>query len=360
MRKSVNIFKILAVCMMVILGECGLASKVCAAELEKDNPEQMIYQFAEYVNSKDIDGYVNLFEESIQKEMKEYIETIGTEHFFAEKNREIISIQKYDINTAIEEQKIFEDVLVYKVNEYIEYTDYDLERTSFHVSGRHDNIYVFVKANDMWKLFRVSTSPDEEVPTEYVEPLNASASITNPLNTTIYFTKSSNYNYYGVRTKSLSFSSYLTNVIPEEWIVSYFGQYPAYGYAGAMASKMYAWYYTVHPKWNYSPFNACMKDNSSDQNYLYNSYASLASTYKTYENNVLMYIDRLAMVSSGTNDIFELHYHATDGSYHSGQLSASGALSKAMNGDSYDTILRYYYDNSSYIGTSNVIRIINY
>lgn len=73
-----------------------------------------------------------------------------------------------------------------------------------------------------------------------------------------------------------------------------------------------------------------------------------------------MYIDRLAMLNRDTGDIFEVHYNATEGSQYSGQMSASGCLEMAKNGDTYDKILRYYYDYSTYIGTSNKISITQY
>ena len=125
-----------------------------------------------------------------------------------------------------------------------------------------------------------------------------------------------------------------------------------------MASKMYGWYYSVNPKWNYAPYYADVKDSSVDQNYLYGSYSDLASNYQDYVDSAISDLQGVAMVNYNSS-LFEVHYHATSGSYHSGQMSASGALSKAKDGSTYKTILHYYYDSSTYSG-NNAVKFISY
>ena len=134
----------------------------------------------------------------------------------------------------------------------------------------------------------------------------------DPTSITVYFTKSANINYYGVSSKSINWTTYLKNVIPQEWTVSYYGSYPAYLDAGSMASKMYAWWYHDHAKWDYAPYYSNVKDNSSDQNFLYNAYSNLSSTYRSYVNDVISLLVDWAMCN---NDevMFEVHYNATQG-----------------------------------------------
>ena len=326
-----------------------LSIQVCAESETESTPVQLIYEYANAVNEHNVWKYISLFESEIQEEMKEYIRDCGTDEFFSTERREIISIAAENDQIAAQEKEMFSDVLVFRVRENIIYSANDLKMNS----GINEHNYVLIKEDGEWKIYRISG-------VENTNTKSRASAISCPSEITVYFTKSTNYNYYGVRTKTLPFSTYLNNVLPEEWYISYFHSYPAYGYAGALASKMYAWYYTENPKWDFEPYYADVKDNSSDQNFLYNSRAALSSNYRTYEDTVLMYIDRLAILNGGTDDIFEIHYHATDGTQYSGQMSQSGCLSMAMNGDSYDTILRYYYDYSTYIGTSNRINITNY
>lgn len=128
-----------------------------------------------------------------------------------------------------------------------------------------------------------------------------------------------------------------------------------------MASKTYGWYFTEHPKWNFAPYYSNMKDNSSDQNYLYSAYSDLNSAkYQGYEDTVLLFISDKIMVTAGTNDVLEIHYHKTEGNQYSGQMSASECWTKAQNGDDYETILHYYYDYSPYTGMSNTMSIATY
>lgn len=115
-----------------------------------------------------------------------------------------------------------------------------------------------------------------------------------------------------------------------------------------MACKMYGWYYAVHPKYNYAPYYANVKDNSQDQNFYYNSYDSMNSKYKNYETKALNTIKNKAIIAVNTGNVFEVHYHANQGTKHSGTLNQADALDLAKQGKSYIQILHYYYDYTSY------------
>ena len=308
--------------------------------------EDIIYSYEESVNNKNIEKYIALFQDDIQKEMYDFLNYNSPRDFFIEESREVIKIEDSDCNCAVREKEKFDDVFVKKVTEMVEYKEDNAKNKK---SGEETNYFIFVKQDGKWSLYRISACPNE----------TKSASLSCPTVTNIYFTNSANVGNYNSTSAVINFNSYLKNVLPREWYISYY-YLSDYGKASAIASKMYAWYYTVYPKWNYAPFFACMKDNTEDQRYLYSSYGSLSATYKSYEDSVMTSISNYALVSSNGNSIFEIHYHATNGSYHSGQMSASGCLSKAQEGTSYTDILHYYYDKSSYIGTSNTANVISY
>ena len=322
-------------------------------ENKGENPERLIDEFVNKINDQDIQGYIDLFAPEISKEMKQYVNENGEDEFFVETRRDIISIEKINSECAVKEKEAYEDVAVFRVVENIKYKHKIKRDTCELKEGVNTDDFVIVKQNGNWYIYRVSAADVEQ-------DNKAITSLTCPTSIKVYMTKDTNYNHYGVRTKSINFNTYLKNVLPNEWIISYYNSYPAYGKAGAMASKMYAWYYQKHPKWNYAPYNADVKDNSSDQNFLYSSYSNLGSPYQGYEDTILTFISNRAMVKASNDSIFEVHYHATNGSYHSGTMSASGCLTKAQNGDSYTTILHYYYDKSTYTGTSTNCKLTTY
>lgn len=106
----------------------------------------------------------------------------------------------------------------------------------------------------------------------------------------------------------------------------------------------------MHPKWNYAPYYADVKDNTSDQVYVHGSNNS-------YSRSAWNDIANKAMVTS-SGSLFEVHFNATSGSQHSGTMSASGALSQAKSGAAYESILHYYYDSSQY--SASVIKIVTH
>lgn len=324
---------------------------VKAEDMKETDAEGLIERFVDCVNEHNIQGYIDLFAPEISREMIQYLDEYGEDEFFVESHRNIISIKEIGTESATEEKKMFEDVAVYQVVEEITYKDRIKRETCELKEGVNTHDFVMVEQGGKWYIYRVSVSDSAQA---------EAASLSCPSKTTIYFTKTANSNHYGVSSKSLNFNTYLKNVLPKEWIISYYNSYPAYGKASAMASKMYGWYYTAHPKWDYDPYNACMKDNSSDQNFLYSAYSDLGSPYQGYEDTILSFISTRAMVKESNNKIFEVHYHATNGSYHSGTMSASGCLSKAQDGKGYAAILHYYYDKSTYTGTSTKCKIVTY
>lgn len=367
----------------------------------------IINSYIDAINDKDIDNYIALFTQDNQIEMRSYLSEYGKEDFFQEHHIELTNISKlskqvgeYSSNLSIDELSKFSDTEIYysEMKVQVEKGNGN-ENDDILDNGYTYRNFIVVNENGNWKISRVSSpdlliisdakesfGTDNEIAEiedqkannqlQFIKSSNlmlnqsifgdvvpnivlANPPTSNPTSITVYFTKSANSSYYGVPYKSLDWATYLKNVIPQEWVVSYYSSYPAYLRAGAMASKMYAWWYKNHPKWNYAPYYSNVKDSSSDQNFLYNAYSSMSSTYRGYEDAVLTLINNWAMCN---NDgvMFEVHYHATQGTQYSGTLSASGALSLATSGYSMYGILDYYYSYSPYTGTNKYITIFGW
>lgn len=171
---------------------------------------------------------------------------------------------------------------------------------------------------------------------------------TAPQTITVYFTKNENIQHYGKATASIDFHEYIKNVVPEEWIVSYYGEYPTYLQAGVMACKMFGWYHTVYPSYQYAPYYADVKDNSDSQNFLYNSYSKMLKKYQTYLTAAMNFAQNLVMVTEQTNELFLVQYRSNSGGIHSGYLNQAGALELAKQGTSALEILNTYLGSTPF------------
>lgn len=367
-------------------------------ESEKDSEcLSLIYEYVDTINSKNVTEYISLFTEDMQHEMEKFVTAEGTQDFFKEKNVRLKNVSELSADVgrrsaAISEEELsaYEDIVVYYAELYMDVNDAEIDERIMK-NGYNYRVFVMAKEDGQWKICRASapklsdiveaeegfgTKNEQE---ELSLQIEAEEEIINcldlvnedaldngnvtlravpsadPTTITVYLTKSVNKNYYGTDTKKIGWTTYLRNVVPNEWTVSYYGNYPAYLQVGTMACKMYAWYYILYPKWNFAPYNANVMDTGdSDQNFVYNSYSSLASVYRNYMDEVMAYVKNTAMLSNN-KEFFEVHYHATNGTQHSGTMSAAGALSLAKNNYSMYQILRYYYDYSSFIGSSRYV-----
>jgi hypothetical protein len=136
----------------------------------------------------------------------------------------------------------------------------------------------------------------------------------------------------------VDFKTYVKNVLPNEWISSW----PAESLkAGAMAVKSYGWYWALHSTRKTSG-GACFDvyDNTSSQVYKPGSAttATSAAVDATWGTR---------MTRGG--DILQAQYCSTTtacGAWVTGSwMSQYGSRDLANAGDSYSTILNYYYDN---------------
>lgn len=120
---------------------------------ENDLFIQMIHTYVEAVNEKDIDLYISLFEESMRKDMREYINVAGTDGFFLENTYSIIDVEKADPIIALSEKQRFGEIEVYKVTANIEYIE--IPSTIQESTEGYEKYFVFVKQKNEWKLYRI-------------------------------------------------------------------------------------------------------------------------------------------------------------------------------------------------------------
>lgn len=348
--------RVVRMVLCVVILYVGMNTEVLAKQSDDNQQYELIYQFAENINDRNVDAYIELFAPNIQEEMNDYLEKYGRDSFFIETSCTIISIEKGDVSIAIDEVKRFDDVVVYKVIENIEFQK-DIERDTCALKeGKNICNFVLVKMNEKWYIYRVSAAEENEI-----RESRLARSLSTPYSTVIYFTKSENVGHWGYVSKALDFDDeYLRNCLPKEWYISNFSN-TAYAYAGTLASKTYAWYFTEHPKWYVSPYYSCMKDDSSDQNYLYSAYNDMErDIYRNREDNALAFAANKVLVKEGTDNVLEVHYHKNEGTQHSGKLNQTECWTKANAGESYEDILHYYYDYSIYSGVNSAMEIRTY
>lgn len=310
--------------------------------------ESVIYDYAKAVNDKDVDKYISLFAQDIQKEMRAFLDIKGRSDFFLEDACNILLIEEQkDVFPDINEE--YKTITRFLVVEEIDFKDTISRDVCKLKQGINNCEVVLVKEDNEWRIGRISSKN---------ETIGTYNTLTCPSETVIYFTKNDNRAHWNAVSKNLMWDEYIKNVIPSEWIVSFF-YLTDYGKTGSLASKMYAWYNTVNPKWYFSPYYACMKDNSSDQNYVYYKYNNLAINYKNYLNTSLSQISNMAIVKND-NTLFDIHYSSDSrGAEHNGWMDQDACLSYVQANYSYSYIIHYYYDQSPYTNYTDV-KIVTY
>lgn len=157
MKKNIILLLSVVLCMFFTAAVVPY-EKAAAKELEKGTPQELVYEFAEAVNNRDIDRYVSLFASEIQEEMKKYLEENGKDVFFAEDERRIEEICADNDSYAVKEKELYSDVAVFRVKEYVAYPEKAVQNSLFSGSGLQEHLYVTVKEDGKWKLYRVSAS----------------------------------------------------------------------------------------------------------------------------------------------------------------------------------------------------------
>ena len=140
------------------------------------------------------------------------------------------------------------------------------------------------------------------------------------------------------RVDRVDFKTYVKNVLPNEWVTSW----PAASLrAGAMAVKSYAWYWALHST-RKTAGGQCydVRDDTADQ--VYRPSSAQSSSSSAVDNTW-----SARMTRSG--NILQAHYCSTTtacGAWVDGNwMSQYGSRDLANAGDSYQTILHYYYSD---------------
>jgi len=140
------------------------------------------------------------------------------------------------------------------------------------------------------------------------------------------------------RVDRVDFETYVENVLPNEWISSW----PAESLkAGAMAVKSFGWYWALHSTRKTSG-GACFDVYDTTSSQVYKPGTATSAT-----NSAVTATWGTRMTRSG--DILQASYCSTTtacGSWSTGnEMSQYGSRDLANDGDSYSTILHYYYSN---------------
>ncbi|GAA5528613.1 peptidoglycan-binding protein [Herpetosiphon gulosus] len=152
------------------------------------------------------------------------------------------------------------------------------------------------------------------------------------------------------RIDTVNFKTYVKHVLPNEWVAGWRTESLR---SGAMASKTYAWYRTMYPKYPGKGYDT--KDTTADQ--VYNPNVSYASTnaavddtwnYRLIKNNAIFQSQYCAGSYNGsrTSGQCSQNHGWTVGLY----MSQWGSKYLADNGSTWRSILTFYYDNVT-IGT---------
>ncbi|KQL18428.1 SpoIID/LytB domain-containing protein [Cytobacillus solani] len=168
-----------------------------------------------------------------------------------------------------------------------------------------------------------------------------------PSSIKVYMTQYTNTNAYGCSAscvKSVNFSSYVKNVLPNEWRI----EWPSNSLkTGALAAKMYGWYGVYYPL--ASPVGAHVYDDTRSQVYLYNTERAATTT-------AVIEVDGIGLHRKDNKALFLTEYVAgtsgSPGTQSSGRFSQWGSKYWADKGWLPYEILGYYYNGSSKVGGS--------
>ncbi|NOK63972.1 MAG: Peptidoglycan hydrolase (amidase) enhancer domain [Chloroflexi bacterium AL-W] len=173
---------------------------------------------------------------------------------------------------------------------------------------------------------------------DMVTPLAPGSNATPPTSIRVYRTQLG-------RIDTVEFRDYVKHVLPNEWIASW----PTESLrSGAMASKTYAWYRTMYPKYPGSGYDT--RDTTADQ--VYNPNVSYASTnaavdatwnYRFTRNSAIFETQYCAGTynNSRTSGQCGENHGFVDGNF----MSQNGSHYWANQGKDWQWMLNFYYSN---------------
>ncbi len=366
-------------------------------------PEGTVYEYVSAVNNHNWNKVISLLVKPQQNDMKEFIKSSSARHTEAGVlnviSAKIVEIKEIPQNIAngCMQTRLYRDTYG---NVHIFYVgiNYRVKKESkYYLNGVNYNMIVVVPENGKWHIVEFSMAPidyliktgygfnsqEEQKALRVLEErlkgriinyqgklletniatkkqldeekgiYNSTTNLTTsndhnrPSIIRVYLTNPHNYNFYGYSspvTQSIDFYYYVKNVLPNEWI----GSWPIESLkAGAIAVKMYGWYYTYYPKW--PQYGADVQDNTNDQVFLTKS-----EYWKTTEA-----INDMGGIGLELQDgrLFITHYVAgyyAAGNEYSGWMWQNGTHYWANQGKDHSYMLHYYYDYSQQPGYEKV------
>ncbi|HDX9613033.1 TPA: hypothetical protein ROY01_004144 [Bacillus toyonensis] len=151
--------------------------------------------------------------------------------------------------------------------------------------------------------------------------------------------------------EEIDFNEYIKNVLPNEWDLSSKDEALK---AGALAVKMFAWYYIKYP--GLPLVGAHVRDNTTFQAWVKNTEeekTKITNPHIESVKNIGFYGEKL-------DNLFAPQYRRSSKDWKgSGCMPQLGTMRLAKNGKNFKEILSWYYDNSKEL-KSGKINYFNY
>ena len=334
---------------VVIMLLCFIVSvKVNSTAFATENPDEqyieptnttdeetLIKQYIELIESKNWDEYVSLFnyDDETKNDLLEFLQNHQNSK---EGIHGIESIKLVSLNLLDEDQFNIDNKFAYEVLLNTKVS----KESEFYMNGITKHTFVFTNTGDNLKIETIYFQglANNLFPKPYINnsgsDINATSALKSLPNTIkLYDTSKS-------QLKTLSFSTYLKDVMPNEIYVSW----PTEALkANILAAKTYAWYNILYPRKPATDYNAHVTDNY--QNYQHYKEGSNHAT----TNQLVDDLSKTAMIRG--DGPFDAQYRAgtsgNKGTQSGNVLSQNGTVVLAKEGKTYIQILKYYYTNIS-------------
>lgn len=268
------------------------------------------------------------------------------------------------------------------VKPYYVAVDYKVKQESdFYQNGVNYFLAIVVKEDDEWKMAEFSVAPvdlisknnegfnteDEKKVIELQKRRVFGGAVTNQQGNLLFYNTPSEYILHGgthlhmaqrLRTppkvikvfitnkhngkvgtvKEIDFNDYIKNVLPNEWDLSSKDEALK---AGALAVKMYGWYYTKYP--GLPLVGAHVRDNTTFQMWVKETEEEKTKITNPHIESV----KNIGFYSENLDNLFAPQYRRSSKDWKgSGCMPQLGTMRLAKNGKNFKEILSWYYDNS--------------
>lgn len=364
MKKLLSFILTLAICL-------GLGVTVSA--VETDAAEQRVYDIVEAMNANDWDRYLSYIGSEDYAIYHDFFANSDNEAnyngIFTVQSASLAEIYPIDLEEADKYSSVIADGGYEQFAAFLVGIDFTVHQESkYFFNGVNYSLIILGSEEGEWKLLQMSDAPldhmvngrsvlsvssDMETALAMIEnrkrgiytnaagdilEINGgnedqstySDSLVPPSSIRVYMTGTGTV----VRP---NFTSYIKDVLPNEWYASWPNQSLR---AGAMAVKTYGWYCTLYPE--YESLGADVKDTIASQHYV-------PGSNHPNSNQAVMDTGGIGMMNSSRN-IFRAEYRAGSeaaGNQHSGTMWQFGTKYWANQGKGFWYMCDYYYSYSS-------------